>query len=191
MTPTDRGNAPRGCESFPPLRSDWHRLLMIAVHQGFRGRDADSLPPALGQQANWMGADSRFPDVLVVKFLLTFSQAPMLFRACRRGWRLAKLTFVYLTLLYVLTDSSRPDLIAAGVGDHQRAAVAGRLLAELTVSQANGSLILSASCRGEGGTEPSASADPTRRTSPERSHPTRPDGEANVDRVDAGRRYRV
>ncbi len=45
--------------SFPPLRSDWHRfLLMIAVHNGFRVGEVPTFLPAApgGEQQVWLGA---------------------------------------------------------------------------------------------------------------------------------------
>jgi len=109
-------------ESFPPLRSDWHRfLLMIAVHQGFRVGETPTYyrPRRSGSSKfGWERIPISFLDVLVVKFLLTFSQAPMRFFGGLglAGMAVSLLTFVYLTLLYVLTDTQqRPIFIAAGV----------------------------------------------------------------------------
>lgn len=109
-------------ESFPPLRSDWHRfLLMIAVHQGFRvGEAATYYRPRVAGSSKfgWERIPISFLDVLVVKFLLTFSQAPMRFFGGLglAGVALSLAVFVYLTLLYVFTDTQqRPIFIAAGV----------------------------------------------------------------------------
>ncbi len=70
-------------DSFPPLRSDWHRfLLMIAVHQGFSvGEVATQYKPrpSGSSKFGWERIPISFLDVLVVKFLLTFSEAPMRF----------------------------------------------------------------------------------------------------------------
>ena len=92
---------------------------MIAVHQGFRVGRRRLITAALGQQQfGWERIPISFLDVLVVKFLLTFSQAPMRFFGGLglAGMAVSLLTFVYLTLLYVLTDTQqRPIFIAAGV----------------------------------------------------------------------------
>lgn len=109
-------------EAFPPLRSDWHRfLLMIAAHQGFRIGEVQTYyrPRAAGaSKFGWERIPISFLDVLVVKFLLTFSQAPMRFFGGLglAGLTLSLLTFLYLTGLYVFTDTQqRPVFIAAGV----------------------------------------------------------------------------
>ncbi|MFZ1627806.1 MAG: glycosyltransferase family 2 protein [Anaerolineae bacterium] len=130
--------------TLPPLRSDWHRfLLMIAAQQGYRiGEVATHWYPRRAGRSKY--GFSRIPisllDVLVVKFLLAFSQAPMRFFG---GLGLAALslsgiTAVYLLLLYLLTQTQqRPIFWAAG-----GLALAGLLLilvgfiAELIVSQA-------------------------------------------------------
>jgi len=109
-------------ESFPPLRSDWHRfLLMIAVHQGFRVGEAPTYyrPRVAGSSKfGWERIPISLLDVLVVKFLLTFSQAPMRFFGGLGlgGMAVSLAVFVYLTLLYTLTNTQqRPIFIAAGV----------------------------------------------------------------------------
>ncbi|MDQ3249955.1 MAG: hypothetical protein M3Q45_12215, partial [Chloroflexota bacterium] len=109
-------------ETLPPLRSDWHRfLLMIAVHQGFRlgevptGYKARS---AGSSKFGWERIPISFLDVLVLKFLLTFSGAPMRFFGGLglAGITVSLLTFVYLTLLYVFANTQqRPVFIAAGI----------------------------------------------------------------------------
>ncbi len=130
-------------ESFPPLRSDWHRfLLMIAVHNGFRLGEVPTVyrPRQAGSSKfGWERIPKSFLDVLVLKFLLTFSEAPMRFFG---GLGLIALTisaavFTYLVLLYVLAETQqRPVFIAAGV-----LAIIGVLLilvgflAELIVAQ--------------------------------------------------------
>lgn len=108
--------------SFPPLRSDWHRfLLMIAVHQGFRVGEVQTHyrpRPAGSSKFGWERIPISFLDVLVVKFLLTFSQAPMRFFGGLglTGIAISLLTFVYLTALYILTDTQqRPIFLAAGI----------------------------------------------------------------------------
>jgi len=109
-------------ENFPPLRSDWHRfLLMIAVHQGFRlGEVKTPYKPRPAGSSKF--GFSRIPisllDVLVVKFLLTFSRAPMRFFGGLGlgGIATSLLTFLYLTGLYIFTDTQqRPIFIAAGI----------------------------------------------------------------------------
>jgi len=130
-------------EELPPLRSDWHRfLLMIAAHQGFRVGEVQTPyhPRQAGRSKFGIG---RIPisllDVLVVWFLLTFSRAPMRFFG---GLGLAALaasglTFLYLAYLwFAFTMQKRPIFWAAG-----GLAIAGLLLilvgfvAELIVSQ--------------------------------------------------------
>ena len=129
--------------SFPPLRSDWHRfLLMIAAHNGFRiGEVPTSYQPRLAGSSKfgWERIPKSFLDVLVLKFLLTFSEAPMRFFG---GLGLAglvgsTLVFLYLLLLYVFTATQqRPIFLAAGI-----AAIVSVLLilvgflAELIVTQ--------------------------------------------------------
>ncbi|MBI3958112.1 MAG: glycosyltransferase [Chloroflexi bacterium] len=109
-------------ENFPPLRSDWHRfLLMIAAQQGFRlGEVKTPYKPRPAGSSKF--GFSRIPisllDVLVVKFLLTFSRAPMRFFGGLglAGIVISLLTFLYLTGLYVFTDTQqRPIFIAAGI----------------------------------------------------------------------------
>jgi glycosyltransferase involved in cell wall biosynthesis len=109
-------------ESLPPLRSDWHRfLLMIAVHQGFRlGEVQTDYKPRIAGSSKfgWERIPKSFLDVLVLKFLLTFSEAPMRFFGGLglAGMVLSLLTFAYLTLLYIFTDTQqRPVFIAAGI----------------------------------------------------------------------------
>jgi len=109
-------------ESFPPLRSDWHRfLLMIAAHNGFRIGETPTFyqpRPAGSSKFGWERIPKSFLDVLVLKFLLTFSEAPMRFFG---GLGLVGLVFsavalLYLVLLYVLAETQqRPIFIAAGV----------------------------------------------------------------------------
>jgi glycosyltransferase involved in cell wall biosynthesis len=109
-------------DSFPPLRSDWHRfLLMIAVHNGFRVGEVPTswqTRPAGTSKFGWERIPISFLDVLVVKFLLTFSQAPMRFFGGLglAGLAAAALVFIYLVTLYLFTQTQqRPVFIAAGV----------------------------------------------------------------------------
>ncbi len=109
-------------ESFPPLRSDWHRfLLMMAVHQGFRVGEVKTHyqpRPAGSSKFGWERIPISLLDVLVVKFLLTFSQAPMRFFGGLglTGIAISLLTFLFLTGLYVFAQTQqRPIFIAAGI----------------------------------------------------------------------------
>ena len=130
-------------ESLPPLRSDWHRfILQIAAHQGFRIGEVPTTwhRRQAGQSKFGFG---RIPisllDVLVVWFLLTFSQAPMRFfgglgLACLG---IAGVTYGALLALYLIDQTQkRPIFIGASI-----LALAGLLLflvgfvAELIVSQ--------------------------------------------------------
>lgn len=109
-------------ESLPPLRSDWHRFLLhIAAYQGFRIGEVPT---------NWYQRQagrskfgfSRIPvsllDVLVIWFLLTFSNAPMRFFG---GLGLLTLlvsaaTFMYLLGLWLVRGAQRrPIFIGAGL----------------------------------------------------------------------------
>jgi glycosyltransferase involved in cell wall biosynthesis len=108
--------------SFPPLRSDWHRfLLMIAVHQGFRVDEVKTFyrpRPAGSSKFGWERIPISFLDVLVVRFLLTFSQAPMRFFGGIGlvGMAVSLATFFYLTALYLFTNTQqRPVFLAAGI----------------------------------------------------------------------------
>lgn len=109
-------------DSLPPLRSDWHRfLLMIAVHQGFRLGEVQTYykPRTAGSSKfGWERIPISFLDVLVLKFLLTFSQRPMRFFGGLglAGLVLSLITFIYLALLYFLTGTQqRPIFLAAGI----------------------------------------------------------------------------
>lgn len=109
-------------ESFPPLRSDWHRfLLMIAVHNGFRVGEVPTFyqpRPAGSSKFGMSRIPISFLDVLVVKFLLTFSRAPMRFFGGLglMGMGISLLTFLYLTGLYLaIGKQQRPIFIAAGI----------------------------------------------------------------------------
>ncbi len=130
-------------ETLPPLRSDWHRfLLQIAAHQGYR---IGEVPVAwhrrrAGRSHYGLGRIPRsLLDVLVIKFLLTFSQAPMRFFG---GLGLAALVvsalaYLWLLVLWLTTATQkRPIFWLAGA-----LAIAGLLLfligflAELIVTQ--------------------------------------------------------
>lgn len=109
-------------ESFPPLRSDWHRfLLMMAVHNGFKVGEVKTgyrLRQTGSSKFGWERIPISFLDVLVVKFLLMFSQKPMRFFGGLGlgGIALSLLTFLYLTGLYLFTQTQqRPIFLAAGI----------------------------------------------------------------------------
>lgn len=130
-------------EALPPLRSDWHRfLLQIAAHQGFRIGEVPTTwhRRQAGRSKYGLGRiPISFLDVLVVWFLLTFSQAPMRFFG-GLGLALlavAGLTYAGLAAYYILAQTQmRPLFIAASV-----LGLAGLLLilvgfiAELIVNQ--------------------------------------------------------
>jgi len=109
-------------ESFPPLRSDWHRfLLLFAVHNGYTLGEVPTHyqpRPAGASKFGWERIPKSFLDILVIRFLLTFSQSPMRFFG---GLGLAGLvisgaTYLYLLLLYVFTDTQqRPIFWTAGI----------------------------------------------------------------------------
>ena len=108
--------------SFPPLRSDWHRfLLMIAAHNGFKLGEVKT-PYKPREAGNSKFGLRRIPisflDVLVVKFLLTWSRAPMRFFGGMglMGMVVSLVTFFYLTGLYIAFErQQRPIFIAAGI----------------------------------------------------------------------------
>jgi glycosyltransferase involved in cell wall biosynthesis len=130
-------------EALPPLRSDWHRfLLMIASSQGFSIGEVQT-PYQPRQRGRSKYGFARIPisflDVLVVKFLLTFSKKPMLFfGALGSGFAgIGVLIYGYLLVLWLtLGKQQRPLFWFAGV-----LGLAGLLLflvgfvAELIVSQ--------------------------------------------------------
>ena len=130
-------------ESMPPLRSDWHRFLLhIAAHQGYRIGEVATTWHRRSSGRSKFGM-ARIPisllDVLTVRFLLTFSRAPMRFFG---GLGLLSVGVSGVTLLWLLSlwltagAQRRPIFWAALV-----LAVAGLLLlligflAELIVSQ--------------------------------------------------------
>jgi len=130
-------------EALPPLRSDWHRfLLQIAAHQGFRIGETPTTwyRRRAGRSKYGLGRiPISFLDVLVVWFLLTFSQAPMrFFGGLGLGLlALAGVTYAGLAVYYLLAQTQiRPLFIAASV-----LGLAGLLLflvgfiAELIVNQ--------------------------------------------------------
>lgn len=127
------------------LRSDWHRFILhIASAKGYRiGEVRVNFHPRTKGKSNF--GIGRIPisflDVLVVKFLMTFSRKPMLFFGGLGAVSIlsALIIWGYLTTLYINTPGNmqqRPLFIFAGV-----IFVAGILLfiggflAELVVSQ--------------------------------------------------------
>ena len=109
-------------EALPPLRSDWHRfILMIAAHMGFTIGEVKTSYKAREAGSSKFGI-GRIPvsllDVLVLKFLLTFSQAPMRFFGGLglAGLAISAATFLFLTGLYLATETQkRPVFLAAGI----------------------------------------------------------------------------
>jgi glycosyltransferase involved in cell wall biosynthesis len=127
------------------LRSDWHRFILhIAAEKGYRiGEVPVNFYPRQKGKSNFGFAriPISFLDVLVVKFLMTFSRKPMLFFGGMGALAIlsAVLIWLYLTILYFNTPGNmqqRPLFTFAGF-----IFVAGILLfiggflAELVVSQ--------------------------------------------------------
>ena len=125
------------------LRSDWHRfILMIAAAQGYRIGEApvNYYPRRVGR-SNFgvMRIPISFLDVLVVKFLLTFSRKPMLFFGSLGLVAIGAggLTLVYLLWLWLSQQTQQRPVFTFSVF----LIVAGLLLflvgfvAELVVSQ--------------------------------------------------------
>lgn len=109
-------------ESFPPLRSDWHRfLLLFAVHNGYTLGEVPTHyqpRPAGASKFGWERIPKSFLDILVIRFLLTFSQAPMRFFGGLglAGLLISAATYLYLILLYLLAQTQqRPIFWAAGI----------------------------------------------------------------------------
>lgn len=130
-------------DTLPPLRSDWHRfILMIAAHQGYRIGEVKVRWHRRRAGRSKFGIERipiSFLDALVVKFLLTFSQAPMRFFGMLglASLTVSGTTFIYLAYLWFSRGKQqRPIFWAAGV-----LALAGLLLilvgflAELVVNQ--------------------------------------------------------
>lgn len=129
------------------LRSDWHRFILhIASEKGYKiGEAPVNFYPRKKGKSNFGIAriPISFLDVLVVKFLMTFSRKPMLFFGGLGALSIlsALLIWLYLTILYFNTPGNmqqRPLFTFAGF-----VFVAGILmfiggfLAELVVSQAD------------------------------------------------------
>ena len=125
------------------LRSDWHRyILILAAAQGYRIGEVqvNYYPRQKGKSHYGIGRiPVSFLDVLVVRFLLTFSRKPMMFFG-GIGLGLASIsftTFAVLAVMYLLDlGQRRPVFDFAGV-----LLIAGVLffivgfLAELIVNQ--------------------------------------------------------
>ncbi len=104
------------------LRSDWHRfILMLAAAQGYKIGEVpvNYYPRQKGRSKYGLARiPVSFLDVLVVKFLMTFSRKPMLFFG---GLGLTLVTgslatFVYLAFLYLTNQGQRrPIFDFAGV----------------------------------------------------------------------------
>lgn len=108
--------------SFPPLRGDWHRfLLMIAVHNGFRVGEVQTSyqpRPSGSSKFGWERIPKSFLDVLTVRFLLTFSESPMRFFGGLGliGVLISAVTFLWLAALYLFSQTQqRPVFLAAGI----------------------------------------------------------------------------
>jgi glycosyltransferase involved in cell wall biosynthesis len=131
-------------ESLPPLRSDWHRfLVMIAASQGYRVGEVkvNFYPRRQGRSKyGFWRIPTSFLDVLVVKFLLTFSRKPMLFFGSIGSFLIlvASGIGVYLLYLWFFTETQKRPIFIFGT----TLVIAGLLLflvgflAELVVSQA-------------------------------------------------------
>jgi len=126
------------------LRSDWHRfILMIAASQGYRiGEVKVNYYPRRIGRSNFgiLRIPVSFLDVLVVKFLLTFSRKPMLFFGSLGLLTIGAggLTLIYLLWLWLSQHTQQRPVFTFAVF----MIVAGLLLflvgflAELVVSQA-------------------------------------------------------
>jgi glycosyltransferase involved in cell wall biosynthesis len=130
-------------EALPPLRSDWHRfVLVLAASQGWRVGEVQTrwYPRKSGRSHYGFGRiPISFLDVLVVKFLLTFRRHPMRFFGGLGAILIGVAGAISVYLLYLwlsIGRQQRPIFQFAGY-----LAVAGLLLflvgflAELVVSQ--------------------------------------------------------
>jgi hypothetical protein len=131
-------------EALPPLRSDWHRfVLMIVASQGWRVGEVPTrwYPRRAGRSKyGFRRIPISFLDVLVVKFLLTFRRKPMLFFGGLGSLCIGAATAIgaYLLYLYLSIGRQQRPVFQFAMG----LALAGLLLflvgfvAELVVSQA-------------------------------------------------------
>ena len=109
-------------ESLPPLRSDWHRfILMISAHLGFQIGEVKThyQPRPAGNSKFGL---SRIPisllDVLVLKFLLTFNHSPMRFFGGLglAGLSISSCVYLFLIIIYIASETQkRPIFIANSV----------------------------------------------------------------------------
>ncbi len=106
------------------LRSDWHRyILILAANKGYRVGEVEVnfYPRTVGKSHyGFWRLPVSFLDVLVVKFLLTFSRKPMLFFGGMGSTMIlaALAVWGYLTIVYLTTPRGmqiRPLFIFAGV----------------------------------------------------------------------------
>ncbi|MBX7233451.1 MAG: glycosyltransferase family 2 protein [Caldilineales bacterium] len=107
--------------ALPPLRSDWHRFLLhIAADQGFRvGETPTNWYPRKAGRSHF--GFSRIPisllDVIVIRFLLTFSSRPMRFFGGLglTSFAIAGFTTLFLTYLWFFQEQTqkRPVFWAA------------------------------------------------------------------------------
>jgi glycosyltransferase involved in cell wall biosynthesis len=128
------------------LRSDWHRfILMIAADKGYKIGEVsvNFYPRQTGRSKyGFWRIPVSFLDVLVVKFLMTFSRKPMLFfGGVGSAMILAAVSiWAYLTYIFIITPRGmqiRPLFIFAGVlfGSGVLLFIGG-FLAELMVTNA-------------------------------------------------------
>jgi glycosyltransferase involved in cell wall biosynthesis len=130
-------------EALPPLRSDWHRfVLMIAASQGWRVGEVPTqwYPRQAGRSKyGFRRIPVSFLDVLVVRFLLTFRSKPMLFFGGLGSLCIVAAAGIFGYLLYLWLSIGRQQrpIFQFAVG----LALAGLLLflvgfvAELVVNQ--------------------------------------------------------
>ncbi|MGB8647063.1 MAG: glycosyltransferase [Anaerolineae bacterium] len=106
------------------LRSDWHRyILILAANKGYRIGEVEVnfYPRQVGRSHyGFWRLPVSFLDVLVVKFLLTFSRKPMLFFGGLGSAMIlvGLVIWVYLGYIYLITPRGmqiRPLFIFAGV----------------------------------------------------------------------------
>ena len=125
-----------------PLRSDWHRfVLMVAASKGYRIGEVQTnyYPRQAGKSKYGFFRIVSLLDIIVVKFLLTFSEKPMVFFGGLGGILVGTGAGViaFLGILYLLEQGQRRPVFDLAVN----MVLAGLLLflvgfvAELIVSQ--------------------------------------------------------